>query len=93
MGCSNGGMFTYEIAKDERSAPRFKGIVPIVGLPHYGFSTGPTVEGTTIFAMMGNNDTTVPPVNLNDTDSDLTIDTANWPGGWYYTVSLYIILC
>lgn len=85
MGCSNGGMFTYEIAKDERSAPRFKGIVPIVGLPHYGFSTGPTVEGTTIFAMMGNNDTDVPPVNLNDTDSDLTIDTLSWPGGWYYT--------
>ena len=28
-GCSNGGMFTYELAKDERTAFRLKGIIPV----------------------------------------------------------------
>ena len=59
VGCSNGGMFTYELARDERSAPIFKGIVPIVGLPHYGYSTGPAIPGTSIFAMLGRHDSTV----------------------------------
>lgn len=81
-GCSNGGMFTFELASDERSAPRLAGIIPIVGLPHYGFSTGPMVKGIHMMGWWGSKDTTVPPIS-NTNNPDKTLDTSY--RGWYYT--------
>jgi len=84
VGCSNGGMFTFELAADERSAFRLAGIIPIVGLPHYGFSTGPMVEGIRMMGMWGRKDTVVPPISNTD-NPDKTLDTDS--NGWYYTSS------
>jgi len=84
VGCSNGGMFTFELATDTRSASRIKGIIPIVGLPHYGYSTGPMVEGIRMMGMWGSKDTTVPPIS-NTNNPDKTLDTSS--DGWYYTSS------
>jgi len=82
VGCSNGGMFTFELAADNRSASRLTGIIPIVGLPHYGFSRGPMVEGIRLMGMWGDADTTVPPISNTD-NPDKTLDTDD--SGWYYT--------
>lgn len=80
-GCSNGGMFTFDLASDERSAPRIRGIVPVVGLPHYGFSVGPLPDSDmAMFGMWGVDDTTVPPFSFTD-NPDKTVE----PNGWYYT--------
>jgi len=82
IGCSNGGMFTFELASDQRSASRLAGIIPIVGLPHYGFSVGPMQEGIRMMGMWGSQDTTVPPISNTD-NPDKTLDTSC--EGWYYT--------
>ena len=82
MGCSNGGMFTFELARDERSASRLTGIVPIVGLPHYGYSEGPLLGDTKMIGMWGRTDDVVPPIsNTNDPNKSSDKD------GWYYSVS------
>ena len=82
IGCSNGGMFTYELARDDRSANLFRGIIPIVGLPHYGQSTGPLVEGTSMFGLFGSRDRTVPPKPEQGSDNpDQTEDGS----GYLYT--------
>jgi len=82
-GCSNGGMFTFELARDSRSASRLKGIVPIVGLPHYGYSEGPLVDRVKMIGMWGRNDGVVPPIsNTNDPNKTLDED-----GLFYYTSS------
>jgi len=83
VGCSNGGMFTFELARDQRSADRLKGIVPIVGLPHWGYSDGPLLDGIRMMGMWGDKDNVVPPISNTD-DPDKTMDT---DGGWYYTSS------
>jgi len=86
VGQSNGGMFTYELASDKRSAPKIAGIVPIVGLPHYGFSVGPDID-MPMFGIFGTEDIVVPPISNTD-NPDKTLDTFNgiyYGGGWYYT--------
>lgn len=72
-GCSNGGMFTHELARDSRTARFLRGIAPIVGLPHWGYSSGPLVEGISYFGMFGVDDGTVPPVTNSDTPN-LTVE-------------------
>lgn len=85
IGCSNGGMFTYELAHDPRSAPRIAGIVPVAGLPHWGYSRGPSVPGTPIFAMMGKKDPTCPPKSNTD-DMHKSVEKYKAPeGGMFYT--------
>lgn len=60
LGCSNGGMFSYSLAHDERTRDIIAGIVPQVGLPHWGFNWGP---GTVMSysGMWGKKDGTCPP--------------------------------
>ncbi len=79
-GCSNGGMFTHELARDVRTAGRIRGIAPIVGLPHWGYSTGPVVEGISYFGMFGVDDDVVPPV----TNTDIS-NMSQENQGWRYT--------
>ena len=86
-------MFTFELASDERSATRLAGIVPIVGLPHNGYSKGPVIS-MPMFGMYGLSDTTVPPISNTD-DSYKTLDTYNgmyYGGGWYYTSLLKVMM-
>jgi len=66
VGCSNGGMFTFELAADERTASKLLGIAPIVGLPHKGFSRGPKVQGIHMMGMWGEKDDLVPPISNTD---------------------------
>jgi len=41
MGCSNGGMFMYELAQDSRTHDFLAGVASMVGLPQYGYNFGP----------------------------------------------------
>lgn len=58
-GFSNGAMFTYELAHDERTASLLAGIVPSSGLPHYGFNMGPKFN-MSYFGFYGRQDDTCP---------------------------------
>lgn len=82
-GCSNGGIFLYELAQDARSAGRFVGIAPLVGSPHNGFNLGPRKGGILSFVgMWGLSDTAIPPLsNLDDPTKSMDSD------GWYYSTA------
>ena len=83
-GCSNGGIFTYQLAVDSRTAPRLAGIAPVVGLPHIGFLGAPAANTRISYiSSLGAFDTTVPPFS-NTNESDRSLDTRSQPGGWYY---------
>lgn len=82
-GCSNGGVFTFELAQDSRSAPRLAGIAPQVGLPHNGFNFGPSTP-MHLFGMWGLGDTKIPPISNTD-DPGKSFDTSY--SGWYYSTS------
>jgi poly(3-hydroxybutyrate) depolymerase len=62
-GCSNGGMFVYELAKDKRTSVRFAGYLPQVGSPHPGFTQNNSLNPNPpkfFMGFWGANDTTVP---------------------------------
>lgn len=61
-GFSNGAMFTYELAHDNRTNHLLAGIVPSSGLPHYGFNHGPG-SNMSYFGFYGLYDDTCPPVS------------------------------
>eukprot|EP00939_MAST-03C_sp_MAST-3C-sp1_P003945 g3945.t1 len=84
MGCSNGGMFLFELASDSRTADIFAGILPVVGLPHRGFNRGPRTSPMHLFGMWGLQDTTCPPLS-NTNETDLSLDTSY--NGWYYSTA------
>lgn len=83
MGCSNGGMFTFELAHDQRSAPRLAGVLPVVGLPHNGFNFGPS-SPMHFLGMWGSKDHTCPPFS-NTEDPSKSFDTDY--EGWYYSTA------
>lgn len=82
-GCSNGGIFTFGLAGDARTAGYIAGIMPMVGLPLYGYSNGPA-SPMHLFGMWGANDPLVEPFAGDDPD---------WPdrspgrGGMYFTTA------
>ena len=82
-GCSNGGIFTFELARDARSAPRLAGIAPQVGLPHNGFNFAPAAP-MHLFGMWGLHDTTIPPLS-NTADPTKSFDTEY--SGWFYSTA------
>ena len=85
-GCSNGGMFLYELANDERSSSLFAGVAPMVGLPHYGFNFGPK-QNMSFFGSWGLSDETVPPEeNPSQLGCSLPCRTSE-SDGWFYTSS------
>lgn len=86
-GCSNGGMFVYELAKDARTSQRFAGYLPQVGSPHPGFeqySSQSSVPPPRFFmGFWGTTDTTVPGIANFPIDSpEVALDT-NF-NGWLY---------
>ena len=83
-GCSNGGIFLYELARDSRMSDTLAGIVPLVGVPHNGFNFGPS-HFMHYLGMFGTSDTTVPALTPTNTNQpDVNVDTSSKPGGWYY---------
>ena len=81
-GGSNGGMFTWELGQNARSAPTFRAIAPIVGLPHLGYLDTPGRSGKMpVLVITGMQDTTVPPGAWEDRSHT----TASDGGRYYYT--------
>ena len=94
-GCSNGGMFVYELAKDPRTSNRFAVFLPQVGAPHPGFVQADTNWTSSKYFMgfWGLSDTTVPGIadpDLQDIfGSDVALDT-NF-NGWLYMTADSIV--
>jgi polyhydroxybutyrate depolymerase len=62
VGGSNGGMFVWDLGRDERSAEVFRAVAPILGLPHRGYLDPPVSEsGMPVISITGSRDRTVPP--------------------------------
>ena len=86
-GCSNGGMFVFELAKDPRTSERIATYLPQVGSPHPGFiQENPTLLSPPLFFMgfWGVGDNTVPgTANFPELfGPDVALDT-NF-NGWLY---------
>jgi polyhydroxybutyrate depolymerase len=61
-GGSNGGMFTWELGQNTASAPIFRAIASLIGLPHRGYLETPgKAGGMPVLVITGTHDTTVPP--------------------------------
>jgi polyhydroxybutyrate depolymerase len=82
-GGSNGGMFTWELGQNPLSAPTFRAIASVIGLPHRGYLGGPGKSGPMpAMVITGLNDIVVPP---GDWDSDAFTTTSNDNDRFYYT--------
>ena len=82
-GGSNGGMFTWELGQNARSAPIFRAIAPVIGLPHRGYLDGPGKRARMpVLLITGVNDPVVPP---GAWDSDAYTTTSNDSDRFYYT--------
>ena len=74
-GGSNGGMFTWELGQNPVSAPLFRAIAPIIGLPHRGYLNGKGKnEDMPVLLITGSNDRTVPPGDWEDESFTTTSD-------------------
>lgn len=83
-GGSNGGMFAWELGQNTRSAPTFRAIAPLIGLPHRGYLDTPGRPGPLpVLVITGTRDTTVPPGAWEDTAYTTTSD----GNQYYYTGS------
>mmetsp|Transcript_24876 Transcript_24876/g.43497 ORF Transcript_24876/g.43497 Transcript_24876/m.43497 type:complete len:429 (+) Transcript_24876:171-1457(+) len=83
-GCSNGGMFTFELAADPRAAGRLAGTAPLVGLPHPGLWGGPAAA-LHLAGFWGARDRTVPPLG-NTGDPGVSVSSGGG-GGWFYATA------
>ncbi len=82
-GCSNGGMFTWELGQDPRSAPTFRAIAPLIGLPHRGYLRAQGKLGDMpVLVITGTMDTVVPP---GAWDNSSYTTTSNGSDRYYYT--------
>ena len=82
-GGSNGGMFTWELGQNPRTAPLFKAIAPLIGLPHRGYLDGPGRSGKMpVLLITGLSDNTVPPGAWDDPRFTTT---SNDRDRFYYT--------
>jgi poly(3-hydroxybutyrate) depolymerase len=60
-GGSNGGMFTWELGQNTASAPIFRAIASLIGLPHRGYLEAPgKAGGMPVLVITGTHDATVP---------------------------------
>jgi polyhydroxybutyrate depolymerase len=81
-GGSNGGMFTWELGQNSKSAPIFRAIAPIIGLPHRGHLDAPGGSGgMPVLLITGMRDMTVPPGAWEDMSHTTTSDGDRY----YYT--------
>ena len=83
-GGSNGGMYTWTLGQDARSADRFRAIAALIGLPHRGFVTAKATEDDLpALLITGEQDTTVPPGNWED--PGFTSSSGAMNESYYYT--------
>jgi len=83
VGGSNGGMYTWNLGQDPRSAGHFRAISALIGLPHRGYlSAKATTNDLPVLAITGTEDTTVPPGEWED--PSFTASTA-WGESYFYT--------
>lgn len=84
MGGSNGGMFAWELGQDTYSAPYFRAVAPLIGLPHRGYLNPPGKEGgdLPVLVITGTRDSVVPP---GDWEDDSFTTTSNGSDRYYYT--------
>jgi polyhydroxybutyrate depolymerase len=74
-GGSNGGMFSWELGQNAASAPTFRAIASIIGLPHRGYLAPPGKRGgMPVLVVTGTHDTTVPPGRWEDPQYTTTSD-------------------
>ena len=79
-GASNGGMFVWGLGQDARTAPLFRAIAPLIGLPHRGYRIGPArADGLPALLITATLDPTVPPGAWEDDAFTTTTD-----GGDFY---------
>jgi polyhydroxybutyrate depolymerase len=82
-GGSNGGMFAWELGQNPVSAPVFRAIAPVIGLPHRGYLAAPGKPGEMpVILITGTRDKTVPP---GDWDDSGYTTTSNGDDRYYYT--------
>ena len=83
MGGSNGGMFTWALGQNPVSAPTFKAIAPLIGLPHRGYlDTQAKDVDMPVILITGTADDTVPPGEWDDPSFTTT---SNGSDRYYYT--------
>lgn len=87
-GGSNGGMFSWELGQNATSAPTFRAIASLIGLPHRGYLEAPAKPGgMPVLLITGTHDTTVPPGAWESTRFTTTSD----GNAYFYTGASAII--
>jgi poly(3-hydroxybutyrate) depolymerase len=82
-GGSNGGMFTWELGQNSRSAPTFRAIAPLIGLPHRAYLDPPgKSDDMPVIVITGLRDKVVPPGAWDDPSFTTT---SNFRDRYYYT--------
>jgi polyhydroxybutyrate depolymerase len=82
-GGSNGGMFAWELGQNPASAPTFRAIASVIGLPHRGYLGEPGKRGRLpVIVITGLDDISVPPGGW---DSEAYTETSNDRDRFYYT--------
>jgi len=82
-GGSNGGMFTWELGQNRTSAPLFRAIAPLIGLPHRAYLEGKGKAGDLpALLVTGTRDNVVPPGDWEDPSYTTT---SNGNDRYYYT--------
>ena len=82
-GGSNGGMFVWELGQNPLSAPTFRAIAPVIGLPHRAYLGGPGKrERMPVILITGLADPVVPP---GAWDEAAFTTTSNGNDRFYYT--------
>ncbi len=75
VGSSNGGMFSWELGQNEKSAGLFRAIAPMIGVPHKGYLDGKgTNDSLPVLLITGTADPTVPPGDWDDLNYTTTFD-------------------
>jgi polyhydroxybutyrate depolymerase len=82
-GGSSGGMFTWELGQNRRSAGTFNAIAPLIGLPHRAYLEAQGKDGDLpVLVITGTRDTVVPPGKWEDPSFTTT---SNGSDRYYYT--------
>jgi len=83
MGGSNGGMYTWNLGQDPLSAPYFRAIASLIGLPHRGYLNAQARDtDMPVIVITGMQDDTVPPGQWDDPTFTTT---SNGSDRYYYT--------
>ncbi len=82
LGGSNGGMFMWDLAREDNSLGIFAAMASLIGLPHRGYLSPPTAtSGMPVMSITGLRDRTVPPGDWGEAPFTTTTDGDRY----YYT--------